>query len=199
MRARRGTVLVEFVMCIPFLALIIAAVFFFGWSMMNQQHVWVSDRYAVWRNQYGWQAYRSEDGNYLHPHEILNLLFFRQESTSVGIGGYGGVHPETIPAMVAAAGQHGRDAENLAYQSVEQRFPHGRVANVSAAFKPTMGAWRHLSGPIQSRHFREGVEWRRGQVSYLEVIRDLFMSELDEAAESCRLRDEIRALYLKRW
>ena len=198
-RARRGAVLIEFVMCIPLLATVIAAIFFFGWAMMNQQHVRVSDRYATWRSLYGWQEYKSEDGNSLHPHEILNLLFFRDKATSVGIGGYGGVDPDSIQGMVEAAGTYGADPENVADESVQERFPHGRVANVSASFKPTIGAWKSLSGAIHSRHYREGVEWRRGQVSYLEVIRDLFMSELDQAALGCQLSDEIRALYLKRW
>ena len=199
MRQRRGAVLIEFVMCIPLLGLVTAAIFFFGWAMMNQQHVRVSDRYATWRSLYGWQEYKSEDGNSLHPHEILDLLFFRDKATSVGIGGYGGVDPDSIPGMVEAAGTYGAHPENVARESVQNKFPHGRVANVSAGFKPILRIWQRLSGAIRSRHYREGVEWRRGQVSYLEVIRDLFMSELDEAARGCQLSDEIRALYLKRW
>lgn len=191
--------LIEFVMCIPLLAIIIAAIFFMGWAMMNQQHVRVSDRYATWRNLYGWQSYRSEAGQPLTPPKILNLLFFRDKATSVGIGGSGGVDPDSIPAMVAAAGAYGADPGNLADGSVQKRFPHGRGASISASFKPTIGAWKSLSGAIVSRHYREGVEWRRGQVSYLEIIRDLFMADLDQAAQGCQLRDEIRALYLKRW
>lgn len=199
MRQRRGAVLIEFVMCIPLLGLVTAAIFFFGWAMMNQQHVRVSDRYATWRSLYGWQGYKSDAGKDLTAEEILNLLFFRDKATSVGISGSGGVDPDSIEGMVNAAGRYGADPENLADESVQERFPHGRVANVSAGFKPIMGVWKRLSGAIRSRHYREGVEWRRGQVSYLEVIRDLFMSELDQAVLGCQLRDEIRALYLKRW
>ena len=48
-RSRRGTAIVEFAACVPFLALVVIVTFFSGWAMVNQQHVWAADRYAAWR------------------------------------------------------------------------------------------------------------------------------------------------------
>jgi hypothetical protein len=49
---------------------------------------------------------------------------------------------------------------------------------------------------------REGVTWQRGQVSYLEPIRDQFLTELDGvilSIPSKPLSDSLRSLYLQRW
>jgi len=201
-RRRRGAALVEFVMCIPFLAFVIACIFFFGWAMMNQQHVWVSDRYTVWRDLYGWQEIHGTDGQVLSRGEALNLMFFANKADPVSVDGSGGWTPETISDLVTAAGERSAAAEELAQRSAEQSFPHGRTGEVAAEFPPTMAAWQHISGAIRSRHWREGVVWRRGEVSYLQIIQEQFLADLDEAVmdfQDPQLRDNLRALYRQRW
>ena len=48
----RGTAMLEFIMCIPLMAILIAAIFFFGWVMRNQQRVRIATRYASWKHVY---------------------------------------------------------------------------------------------------------------------------------------------------
>ena len=48
----RGTAMLEFVMCIPLMAILIAAIFFFGWVMRNQQRVCIAARYTSWKYVY---------------------------------------------------------------------------------------------------------------------------------------------------
>lgn len=197
---RSGTALVEMVLCLPFLAFIISVIFFFGWMRMNQQHVWAADRYAVWRSFYGWPAMQSEqDGHALSPDETLNELFFRNQAEGISIGGGAGDDPESIEGLVNAAGQLSSDAEALADHSAAERWPHARGGSVSAAFPTTQGLWRTFTRRIGGHCYREGVAWRRGQVSYLETIRDLFLADLDSVVRGCSLKDELQALYLRQW
>jgi hypothetical protein len=65
-----------------------------------------------------------------------------------------------------------------------------------------VGVWKWFTGDIRHRHVRDGVEWRSGQVSYLETIRDEFLYNLHRAVSQVPdavLRQNLQRLYLQRW
>jgi len=191
---RRGAALVEFALAIPLLGTIIVATFFFGWAMQSQQRVKISDRYDAWR--------RVGASEGVTPQQ-LNETFFRNRTSQVDI--YGGTGPgETRQELVAEAAGQDETAGELASRLVIDNWPAGRSSYVYAEFIPAMDAWRHFTGPIRSRHVREGLEWRRGQAYCEYVLRDMFLQELDELLDSTpapgdALAEQIRQLYLARW
>ena len=194
-RRRRGTSTLEFVLCIPLLALIIGTTFFFGWAMMNQQHVRASGRYTAWAQARG--RGRAEG-------EHLNQKFFADKASSVSVSGAGGVD-ETLEDMVAAADQVSADAQLIADQIVARGCPRSISAEVAAGFPPKFLPWRALSGPIHDRYAREGLEWRRKQLGCEEIIRDAFLPELDGALRgldrgpAAEFGQVLRRLYNQQW
>ena len=187
-------------MIVPLIATIIGLTFFFGWAMKNQQRVKVSSRYHTWRRLYC--------GSYpQHPTEsrklTLNEMMFNNEGGSVGTAGGQGP-TQSLGELVDSVNEYGfgtRTAE-LAETLVMDHCPRGRSGEVGAGFPTDVGIWQRFQGSIHHRHTREGKEWRRGEFSYLEPIRDLFLQELDEEILGIahpRLRENLRRLYLKRW
>ena len=199
---RRGAAIVELAVCIPLIAVIIAMVFFLGFAMTNHQRVRLSARYTVWRDLYGWYEISDPPGRVLNRDEALNMIFFNYKADPVSIDGPHAMQPQTISDLVAAAGQMGAWPEEFADRTVAQSFPHGSCVKVSAKFPTTVKAWEDFTGAISSRHCRDGVEWRRSQVSYLQAIRDQFLADLDAAVmavDDAGLRNSIQALYLEHW
>lgn len=189
-------------MCIPLIAVVIAMIFFLGFAMTNHQRVRLSAHYTVWRDLYGWPEISDPAGRTLNRSEALNMIFFNGRADPVSIDGPDVIHPQTISDMVAAAGQIGAWPEEFADRTVRQSFPHGSCAKVSAEFPTTVKAWKKFTGAITSRYCRDGVEWRRSEVSYLQPVRDQFLADLDAAVmciDDDELRSSIQALYLKRW
>ena len=187
--------MVEFAMCIPLLALVISLTFFFGHAMMNQQHVRISDRYTAWRRVAG--------GNV--NGQALNTLFFRERAEGTGVAEDRGP-AETLEDYVAFASWSGADAERLARATVLQRFPRGQRATVRAEFPSNSGAavYRRLTGAIRSSHYRDGVEWRRGQARCEDALRDEFLGDLDATLDNLpapadTLGQVLRELYLAGW
>jgi len=179
-------------MAIPLLAMVIALTFFFGFAMTNQQHVKASARYIPWR--------AVEDGSGVSADE-LNTMFFHERAES--IGAVGGIGPdETLREIVDRASWESAPAGDLLDLCITEHWPHGRSASVSAEFPSSVAAWRRFTGAIRHGHVRDGVEWRRGQVSYLEPIRDQFLMNLDATIlgiDDAPLRESLRRLYLQRW
>ena len=73
---------------------------------------------------------------------------------------------------------------------------------MAASFPSDVDPWRRFQGAIRSRHIREGVAWRRGQVSHLQAIRDQYLLDLDAAVSEIPdtgLQDDLRRLYLQQW
>lgn len=188
---RRGSALIEMVMVVPLLATIIGLTFFFGWAMANQQHVRVSSRYAAWRQVRAGESVSGDE---------LNEIFFGDRADGVDISAGDGPD-DTLKKLADAAGKY-----ELGYPLVEDavlnRWPKGRSDLVKADFPSDVALWQRFRGPIEGSHAREGVEWRRGEVSYLDVIRDLFLYDLDRAVSGVpdgTLRGSLRGLYLRRW
>jgi len=190
----------EFVMIVPLIATIIGLTFFFGWAMKNQQRVKVSSRYHTWRRLYcgSYPKHRTE-GRTL----TLNEMMFNDEAGGVGTsGGQGPI--DSLEELVSAVAEygHGAQSQELAEALVMEHCPRGQSGEVGAGFPTKVGIWERFQGSIHHRHTRDGKEWRRGQFSYLEPIKDLFLYELDEEIQAIahpQLRENLRRLYLKRW
>ncbi len=196
---RRGAVMIEFALVLPFLALIIGLTFFFGWSMVNQQHVRSAHRYLVWRDFYGWDDPNRPNANPLTREETLNRDFFAGGANPLSLHGSHSVTPDAIEGLLNAAGSGSSDAYDLAVDSVQNRFPHGLRASVHADFPTTVALWQRFTGTIEGRHDREGRCWRRHEVNYLEALRDLFLTDFDNAVgrlQDAQLQDDLRSLYL---
>ena len=188
--------MIEYVMSLPLLLGVLVCLFFLGWALMHRQRVDMSSRYAVWRELYDTQTIDVDvDG------DAVNSAFFDEKADSVLVDSYT-IRPEAIAELVAAAGDMSEGAGALAASSIGDSFPGGLTAGVSAVFEPSITLWRSFAGPISNRHWRDGLEWRRGQVSYLEAIQELFLNELDDAVgriDDPTLQENIRELYRWRW
>ena len=195
---RRGAVMVEFAMIIPFIGGIIALTFFFGWAMKNQQHVKTADRYTAWNRVHGGQD-ATEAG--------LNLHFFERKAGGVCIDG-AAAPPDTLRDAVRAVDivpDRRNETVLLAQELILDHFPHAVGINVTADFPTNVGLWRALGqGAIQHHHVREGVEWRRGQARCEYETAQSFFPALDAtlnsvAAPGDSLGQMARNLYLEGW
>ena len=195
---RRGTALAELAMSIPLLATVIALIFFFGYAMKNQQHVIASSRYAAWR--------AVDKGSPPSGYE-LNAMFFQDRASTVTVTGGGGPR-QTLYDLVDKAYWESASAGDLMGRSLSD-WPAGKSANVRADFVTSLKYWQELIGPIGSLCVRDGEQWRREvsdqdilRASYLEPIRNQFLSELDEAIGRIpdrQLSNSLKALYQRRW
>ena len=143
------------------------------------------------------------------------LLEWRADKGSLGYGGWAN---ETRDEVIVAAGEEsGQDAGDLADKSLSD-FPEGSQGRVSAQFPQEQEALGRIQGMVSSGHrssgskegsdffrpghHREGRQWRRWEASYLESIRELFLSDFDDANKSIphgTLRKNIEDMYLRRW
>lgn len=211
-RGRRGAAMIEFVVVMPFLALILGLTFFFGYAMKNQQRVLTAARYQAWRHVWRWHGCGCEwcKQYWDRPHPTLNEVFFDDVAGSVGTGGAGGPM-ESLEELVDSTSEYGATtyelADHLIFGEDDQEGWDGHVArwigsSVSASFPSDIHLFEKFSGSIRAKCVREGAEWRRGQINYLEPVRDLFLQDLDDQILSIqheRLRENLRRLYLKRW
>lgn len=195
-RRRRGTALVETALCIPILAAIIGSTLFLGFAMMNQQHVKAAARYTPWRRVYGnWYRPPGLDPNDPNAQDDpnypgLNYLFFRSRAAGIHVDGVGGSREE-FDGLVAAAGQHGQDAEQLAHDLIfwtgpddSDGFDHSRGARVWANFPSDVAVLEQFRGAIRASHIRDGVEWRRSQARCRRVVREQFLHDVDNMLQS---------------
>ncbi|MCD4825254.1 MAG: pilus assembly protein [Phycisphaerae bacterium] len=179
---RKGTALIEFVVCIPLLALIIAATFFFGMLMRNQQRLRVADRYVAWRNLHNRdasadatsQAYvlygEPDEGEqrdeysreYLEANsvtvttELLSQMFFQGRADEDSITITTGSGPaKTLNQLIDEAKQRHTDTGDLAKRSIDD-WPHGQAAYVNANFPNEVAALERIEAAIHSRHGGQG-------------------------------------------
>ena len=191
---RRGTAMVEFVLVLPLLLTVLAATFFFGWAMMHKHQVSVADRYAAWR--------RVETGSW-PSEDRINEVCFADRAKDVDLVSEAAVG-QTARDLVDVAGQQGGPVKLLAEELVVERYPGGKQARVSATFRHAMALWAKSAGAITHHHGREGVTWRRDEVSCWPALRDLYYSGLDGEllkvpAPANGMASMVRGLYLARW
>lgn len=222
--------MLEFVVTIPFLAMLIAGVFFLGWVVRSENKLLVAARYGAWRNaantragtdatKEAWTLYGEPDEQDMRDDFIdkyqqynkqtvdsarLNERFYGNEvatntfKTDVG-------SDTVLQDFVKDAFLLHIDAGDLAEESVLDRFPYGSGFTVTATFDHDRTAWyKFTSGEtdMTRRAFRDGVSWRRYQVSYLEPVRDLFLADFDmnmRTVQPAELQTNLRNLYLQDW
>jgi Flp pilus assembly protein TadG len=191
---RRGTSIIEFVLVLPFLGIIVGLTFFFGWTMMHKHQVLVADRYSAWQ--------RVQTGS-SPTEDVLNEKVFNKKASSVSLGWHAAT-AVTAQDLVDEAAAYGPRTEELAEKLLQDRFPVGPRADVSASFDAGQALWQRFSGPIRHQHGREGVAWRRDDVNCWVPLRDLYYADLDNGLRSIpdpaeKMAGMIRRLYLARW
>lgn len=191
---RPGTAMTEFVLTLPFLAVITGLTFFFGWSLMHKHQVLVADRYSAWQ--------RIETGSW-PSEEKLNEIVFDDKASSVSLNSSAGIG-ETAEDLAAEAGAFGARTEGLASELLLHRLPRGRHARVTAEFDANQALWERFSGAVTHRHGREGITWRRDEVNCWRTLRDLYYSDFDDGLlrvppPAERMAEMVRGLYLAGW
>jgi hypothetical protein len=179
---RRGTALVEFVVALPFLAMLIALTFFLGFAMGNRQQVIVAARHAAWSQASGSPAPSAG-----------------QASPSASGSG-----PRQTPQdLVAAVGSAGGSV-SLAQALFIDTFPGGSSASVSTEFATSVAAWQQFRGAISASCAREGGPWMHGQADCIAPLGQQYLMGLDQAlqqlpAESQGFAKALRDLYQQSW
>ena len=198
---RRGSALVEVAMSIPLIGFILGMTFFFGRSLVNQQHVKISDRYSSWRTAMTKAEVSSGQ---------LKARFFARRASNVeletGTGPTG-----TLESFVEGIGLTSQAAQLLADRLVRDELPYGQSAHVAAEFPSDVGLWNtlKLTGAIHSRHAREGSSWHYYDVSYDNILVEEYLISLDTELSSLLndpnnaaaggLVTAVRDLYLADW
>ncbi len=194
---RRGTAIFEFVLVVPILAVVLGLTFFFGWVMMHKHQVLAANRYSAWQ-RVTTGVWPSEDR--------LNSVAFNNRATSVIFSSEAPVGA-TADELIFEAGNISPRTRVLAEELIVEHYPPGLRAHVSADFNPQQALWQNVMEDmydIHYRHGREGVTWRRDEVSCWLALRDLYYFELDESlglisAPAAPMAQMIRGLYLTGW
>lgn len=206
----KGAALLELVMAMAFFAFLFVAIFFFGWAMVNQQHVKEAARYVSWR----WVADHENDPNNVSPWNDpnqpgLNEMFFRSESAGFSVNYFDGDDIE-FDELVQAAESRSNYAGSFSNALLldppvgYNHFAHAVGAEVGSSFNSDIDYFKQFSGDIVSHHIRDGVEWRWHQADIRHVTRIQFLQSLDDQLKSipgpgAAMGEMIRGLYLRGW
>ncbi|MBT3201189.1 MAG: pilus assembly protein [Phycisphaerales bacterium] len=199
---RRGNVIIEFTMVIPFLAAIMGFTWFFGWAMTNQQHIKIADRYQTWRQVRAGSGVSAETLNKRIFQGYLDEDRYHQNG-----GTYSSETIKTLQGLVEAAGAQSPEAGTLAYPIVMDKAEHGKWITVHGNFPSDIGIFQQVEnyqGDIRHTHMRDGREWRWRQLRCEDIIRDEFLEDLDSTLTGVPspgngLAAMARQLYLSRW
>jgi hypothetical protein len=195
-------VLIEFVLVIPLLATILGFTFFFGWAMVNQQHVKIADRFQTWR--------KVRVGSRVGAPTLNDRIFqglLDEDNYHQNTGTYSSETIKTLQGLVEAADAQSPQAAAVAYPMVMDRSPRGRWTTVHGRFPTDIGIFQTVQRSqktIKHTHMRDGKEWRWRQIWCEPVLRDEFLSELDSTLKGVPspgdgLASMARMLYLSRW
>jgi hypothetical protein len=193
---RRGTALIEFVLAIPFLAVIISLTFFFGWSLANQQAIKVSDRYLAWSDIAN--NTRVAPGGVQSATDI-NATFMQAKGMNVQTSyGSSSASTDTLNDLVSDAGQ----VAGPVAQYMVDNSPQACSVTVGAEF-PNQ-AWKQFTGQITGDFAREGVEWRHTQASCEPAIINQYLASMDRffvnmPAPANSMAGTFRTLYNGSW
>lgn len=196
--------LIEFIACIPLLALVIAATFYFGWTMRNQQRVVVAARYSTWRHHHGVHSYRTEsiarDNNVDTWPEFLDVALFDRRAPEIDLDGHSGPNNVRREWVAEARDLGSAEAGRVAEDMEENRLPRGRGSTVQADFRARFRIYDRLGdGDIRAAHVRDGSTWPRGHAGLRNTILDLYLRDLDDRISGLDLYEEIRFLYRNGW
>ncbi len=181
--------MIEMVLVLPVVLLLMALTFFFGWAMDNQQRVITSARYASWKAVYQRHGVSGER---------LDEAFYQGRDATPGAdysGGPDGTRADYVDEAYRASAEAGDVVDHLV-----GRLPRGSVARVRASFATSHGVWSRFGGAIRRAHGRDGVAWRRSQVSLVPTMREGCVRPLDDALDGVEapgddLAEQVRRLY----
>jgi hypothetical protein len=194
--ARKGTMVLEMLMVIPLLSLIVVLIFFWGWAMVNQQSVRISDRYAAWENAY---AKPISTG-------AINQDFMGNTAFKLLVANDGGKNQTVQDFATQTRDNYGPAAGNFADDLITY-VPGGCQDFVSAEFPSDVTLMQRFQGAIKDTYGREGVEWRRNQLNEVSTIQKLYLTQdggVDTTLNSIGgqggpMAQMIRNLYLGGW
>ena len=198
--------MVEFVLCVPLLAMLIAGMFFFGWALRNQQKTKLAARYTAWRDVHNFnagidaihkawllygnpnqQSQREEfiegytEDNVTRPtNELIEQQFLGAKSKEVDLP----ISIDQTDTQSQLAQEPGsEDANALAEQTAAGEFPSQLAGDVSAEFQADMKLWQWLSptgDTFWARHRHNDVTWRRCNEETKEWCNDIILLWGDE-------------------
>jgi hypothetical protein len=188
--------MLEFIMCIPLMAILIAAIFFFGWVMRNQQRVRIADRYTSWKHVYDTTP----------STQLLNEKFFDDRGYNV----YWSIDSDTVTKSVREKfidkiTDRDNEAGLYAEDIVGRNLPGGSYVLLRSQFNTNSARWRKWaeSGAIERTHVRDGRSWIRGETQMPYSIRDMYLEQLNNFATNPALEssggDMIESLYMNGW
>lgn len=193
---RKGTAVLEMLMVIPLLSLIVVLIFFWGWAMVNQQSVRVSDRYAAWETVGGGGCSNDAINQDFMGNAAANVVFAPSREQS-----------KTSPDFATEAREDGSPASGAVADDLITYAPGEYQDFVSAEFPSTVTFMQRFQGSIKDTYFRDGIEWRWGQLNEVSTIQKLYLTQdggVDTTLNSiggqgAPMAQMIRGLYLGGW
>jgi len=186
----RGTAMLEFVMCIPLMAILIAGIFFFGWVMRNQQRVRIADRYASWKCVYSTPPSSQQLNEQFFDNRGYDIYMDFDSDTITN-----NVRESFIEKITARDAEAGEYADDL----LSRNLPGGSYALLRSRFSTNNARWRQWaeSGAIERSHVRDGRPWIRGETQMPNSIRNIYLEELDDLVNDASSGgDMIQTLYM---
>ena len=191
--------MLEFVMCIPLMAILIAAIFFFGWVMRNGQRVRIADRYASWKSVYSTPPSTQQLNEQFFDDRGYDIYMDLDSDTVTN--NIRELFLEAVTTSDTGAGGYGEYADDLV-----SNLPGGSYALLRSRFSTNNARWRQWaeSGAIERSHVRDGRPWIRGETQMPNSIRDIYLEQLDEfldgfGDEAASGGDMIQTLYTSGW
>jgi len=183
----------EFALALPLLTVILALLWFVGWSHMRKQRVVVANRHVVWRDIAGDRL-----GDRAIDEDLLNDAPIAVDQDRL----YG--RRRDLADWAAAASQVSDGAATLVDETVIQRWPKELIIGLEADYEPPLAIGRDFGNDLSFRHGRAGLEWARGQASERGALRELYYEDLDAALRSVAepgrsMAQRVRGLYLWSW
>jgi len=183
----------EFALALPLLAVVLAILWFVGWSHQRKQRVVVASRHAVWR-----RIANDPLTDRQVDEELLNDAAIDVNQQRL----YG--RWSDLDDWVAAAADVSDAAATLADETVIERWPKDLVLRLEAQYEPPLAIGREFGNDLSFRHGRAGVEWIRGQAGQRGALLELYYEDLDAALRSVQgagqsMAERVRGLYLWSW
>jgi hypothetical protein len=193
--ARKGTMVLEMLMVIPLLSMIVVLIFFWGWAMVNQQSVRISDRYSAWETADGGGS----------SSVAINQDFMGNTAVNVVLAPSAG-QSKTSPDLATQTRDNYPAAGNVA-DDVITYAPGDCQDYVSAEFPSSVAFMQRFQGAIKDAYGRDGVEWRRNQLNEVSTIQKFYLTQdggVDTTLNSIGgqggpMAQMIRNLYLSGW
>jgi hypothetical protein len=156
----------EMLMVIPLLGLIVVLIYFWGWTMVNQESVQVGDHYAAWE---------SADGAGC-SNNAINQDFMGNTAVNVALIPVGGQSQTVHDFATETRDNYGPAAGNLADDLISYA-PGDYRDFVSAEFPSTVALMQRFQGSLKNTYARDGVEWRRSQLGEIQSIQKLYLTQ----------------------